>query len=129
MLFRSFMNDSSLVLTIRGRKYTPSFKFNIGNYSLEVESVQTEVDAGYEGKASIVLIEAKNTSASNTIIRQLYYPYRQWQINTTKEVLPVFFEKRVIDGENIFYIWQYAFTDSNNYDSIKLVQSGRFRII
>ena len=128
-LIRTFMNDSSLVLTIRGRKYTPSFKFNIGNYKLEVESVQTEVDAGYEGKASIVLIEAKNTSASNTIIRQLYYPYRQWQINTTKEVLLVFFEKRVIDGENIFYIWQYAFTDSNNYDSIKLVQSGRFRII
>lgn len=128
-LIRTFMNDPSLVLTIRGRKYTPSFKFNIGNYSLEVESVQTEVDAGYEGKASIVLIEAKNTSASNTIIRQLYYPYRQWQINTTKEVLPVFFEKRVIDGEKIFYIWQYAFTDSNNYDSIKLVKSGRFRII
>ena len=60
------------------------------------------MDAGYEGKSSIVLIEAKNTSASNTIIRQLYYPYRQWQINTNKEVFPVFFEKRVIDGKNIF---------------------------
>lgn len=58
-LIRTFMNDPSLVLTIRGRKYTPSFKFNVGNYCLEVESVQTEVDAGYEGKASIVLIEAK----------------------------------------------------------------------
>lgn len=92
-LIRTFMDDPSLVLTIRGRKYTPSFQFNVGDYNLEVESVQTEVDAGYEGKSSIVLIEAKNTSASNTIIRQLYYPYRQWQINTTKEVFPVFFEK------------------------------------
>ncbi len=128
-LIRTFMNDPSLVLTIRGRKYTPSFQFQIGNYSLEAESVQTEVDAGYEGKTSIVLIEAKNTSATNTIIRQLYYPYRQWKINTTKEVLPVFFEKRSINGENIFYIWQYAFTDSKDYNSIKLVKSGRFRII
>lgn len=128
-LIRTFMDDPSLVLTIRGRKYTPSFHFNIGDYSLEVESVQTEVDAGYEGRDTIVLIEAKNTSASNTIIRQLYYPYRQWQINTTKTVVPVFFEKRNIDGENIFYIWQYAFTDSNNYNSIELVKSGRFRII
>lgn len=128
-LIRTFMDDPSLVLTIRGRKYTPSFHFNVGNYNLQVESVQTEVDAGYEGKSSIVLIEAKNTSASNTIIRQLYYPYRQWQINTNKEVFPVFFEKRVIDGENIFYIWQYAFTDSEDYNSIELVKSGRFRII
>lgn len=63
------------------------------------------------------------------LIRQLYYPYRQCKINTTKEVLPLFFGKRVVDGENIFYIWQYAFTDSNNYNSIKLVKSGRFRII
>lgn len=128
-LIRTFMNDPSLVLTIRGRKYTPSFQFQIGNYSLEAESVQTEVDAGYEGKTSIVLIEAKNASATNTIIRQLYYPYRQWKINTTKEVLPVFFEKRSINGENIFYIWQYAFTDSKDYNSIKLVKSSRFRII
>lgn len=128
-LIRTFMDDPSLVLTIRGRKYTPSFQFNVGNYNLEVESVQTEVDAGYEGKSSIVLIEAKNTSASNTIIRQLYYPYRQWQINTTKEVFPVFFEKRVINGENIFYIWQYAFADSEDYNSIELVKSGRFRIV
>lgn len=128
-LIRTFMNDNSLVLTIRGRKYTPSFQFNVGNYCLEAESVQTEVDAGYEGKSSIVLIEAKNTLASNTIIRQLYYPYRQWQINTKKQVLPLFFEKRVVDGENIFYIWQYAFADSNNYNSIELIKSGRFRII
>lgn len=128
-LIRTFMDDPSLVLTIRGRKYTPSFQFNVGNYNLEVESVQTEVDAGYEGKSSIVLIEAKNTSASNTIIRQLYYPYRQWQINTTKEVFPVFSEKRVINGENIFYIWQYAFADSEDYNSIELVKSGRFRIV
>lgn len=128
-LIRTFMNDNSLVLTIRGRKYTPSFQFNVGNYCLEAESVQTEVDAGYEGKSSIVLIEAKNTSASNTIIRQLYYPYRQWQTNTKKQILPLFFEKRVVDGENIFYIWQYAFADSNNYNSIELIKSGRFRII
>ena len=128
-LIRTFMDDPSLVLTIRGRKYTPTFQFRVGDYLLETKSVQTEVDAGYEGKSSIVLIEAKNTSASNTIIRQLYYPYRQWKTNTTKDVLPVFFEKRIIGGENIFYIWQYAFTDSNDYNSIKLVKSGRFRIL
>lgn len=128
-LIRTFMQDSSLVLTIRGRKYTPKFTFNVGNQQLTSESVQTEVDAGYEGRDSIVLIEAKNTSAADTIIRQLYFPFRQWQLNTTKKVYTLFFERRFIDNETIFYIWQYEFTDLNDYNSINLVKSARFRII
>ncbi len=128
-LIRTFMNDSSLVLTIRGRKYTPKFSFNVGSTSLQVESVQTEVDAGYEGRNSVVLVEAKNTNATNTIIRQLYYPYRQWQEKTTKTVYPLFFERRFFRGEVIYHIWQYEFTNIMNYNSIRLVKSGRFRII
>lgn len=123
------MNDPSLVLTIRGRKFTPQFSFRVGLNELDTESVQTEVDAGYEGKTSIVLIEAKNVSTTNVIIRQLYYPFRQWSENTSKTVYPVFFEKRVIDGENIFYIWQFEFTDVEDYNSIRLVKSGRYRIL
>ena len=30
-LIRTFMDDESLVLTIRGRKYTPEFSFKVGN--------------------------------------------------------------------------------------------------
>lgn len=127
-LIRTFMNDPSLVLTIRGRKYTPPFSFKVGTNNLDTESVQTEVDAGYEGKTSIVLIEAKNLSATNVIIRQLYYPFRQWSKNTSKKVYPVFFEKRIINDKNIFYIWQFEFTDIENYNSIKLVKSGRYHI-
>lgn len=128
-LIRTFMDDPSLVLTIRGRKYTPVFTCRVGNNELEISSVQTEVDAGYEGRTSIVLIEAKKFSASNVIIRQLYYPFRQWTENTNKTVYPVFFEKRVIDEENIFYIWLFQFKDIEDYNSIQLVKSGRYRII
>lgn len=128
-LIRTFTQDPSLVLTIRGRKYTPQFSFRVGEHTLVTESVQTEVDAGYEGRDSIVLIEAKNSNAADTIIRQLYFPFRQWQVNTTKKVYPLFFERRFINNETIFYIWQYEFTDINDYNSIHLVKSGRFRII
>lgn len=128
-LIRTFMEDNSLVLTIRGRKYTPGFSFNIGNQSLLIESVQTEVDAGYEGRSSIVLIEAKNSNASDTIIRQLYYPFRQWSINTTKPVKTLFFEKKIIKGENIFCLWLFEFTDKDDYNSIRLIRSGRYRIL
>lgn len=123
------MIDPSLVLTIRGRKYTPQFNFKVNGFEIETESVQTEVDAGYEGRDKIVLIEAKNSSATTEIIRQLYYPFRQWSENTSKVVVPVFFEKRIVDGENLYYIWQYMFSDKNDYNSISLVKSARFRIV
>lgn len=86
-LIRTFMEDPTLVLTIRGRKYTPKFEFQVGNQKMEVSGVQTEVDAGYEGKDKIVLVEAKNSSTGNTIIRQLYYPFRQWQHYTNKKMV------------------------------------------
>ena len=128
-LIRTFMQDPSLVLTIRGRKYTPKFSFKVNGFEIETQSVQTEVDAGYEGKNQIVLIEAKNSSNTTEIIRQLYYPFRQWSENTKKKVVPVFFEKRIVDNEDIYYIWQYEFTDVNDYNSIKLVKSSRYRIV
>ena len=128
-LIRTFMNDDTLVLTIRGRKYTPSFRFHVGKQILDTVSVQTEVDAGYEGMKNIVLVEAKNSNTHNTIIRQLYYPYRQWTTCTTKSVHTLFFEKRIIGGENIFHFWLYEFSNPNDYNSIRLVRSARYRII
>lgn len=126
-LIRTFTNDTSLILTIRGRKYTPEFEFFVGKHLIKTSSVQTEVDAGYEGKEQVVLIEAKNFSASNVIIRQLYYPYRQWQERTKKKVITLFFDKDHKD--NTYSIWQFEFSDSKDYNSIKLVKSGRFKIL
>lgn len=123
-LIRTFMNDTSLVLTIRGRKYTPQFNFNVGNFLLETQSVQTEVDAGYEGRNQVVLIEAKNSTSRNTIIRQLFYPFKQWKEHTTKDVKCLFFEKQ----DNIYNIWEFIFNDENNYNSITLLRSARYII-
>jgi len=124
-LIRTFMEDPTLVLTIRGRKYTPEFKFRINKQDISVKGVQTEVDAGYEGRDKIVLIEAKNSKTKNTIIRQLYYPFRQWAEYTKKEVFLLFFEKR----KNEYLIWQYAFADKNDYDSIRLIKSKKYKIV
>jgi hypothetical protein len=123
-LIRTFMNDPTLVLTIRGRKYTPEFSFFVNKQKINVKGVQTEVDAGYEGKDQIVLVEAKNGKCSNTIIRQLYYPFRQWSEQTNKKVNLLFFEKK----KNIYYVWQYEFTDSMDYNSLKLIKSSKFLI-
>jgi len=124
-LVRTFLQDESLVLTIRGRKYTPKFSFRVGTHEITVESVQTEVDAGYEGKEQVVLVEAKNNNATNVIIRQLFYPFRQWQTHTQKPVKTLFFEKR----ENLYSLWQFVFDDIHDYNSIRLERSQCFEIV
>jgi hypothetical protein len=119
--------EKVLVLTIRGRKFTHGFSFFVNKQEIKVQTVQTEVDAGFEGKDKIVLIEAKNSKNSkttNTIIRQLFYPYKQWKIHTQKEVFLLFFEKR----KNNYFIWQYGFTNENDYNSIRLIKSEKYLI-
>ncbi|MCA9979345.1 MAG: hypothetical protein KDD89_00870 [Anaerolineales bacterium] len=128
-ILRTFVGDDSLVLTIRGRKYTPSFTMNIGSQAITVQSVQTEVDAGYEGASSVVLVEAKNNGTDNVIIRQLYYPYRQWthhmqQHKHPKLVTTIFFE-RVGDD---FCLWQFRFREPTDYNSIELIKSARYTL-
>lgn len=123
-LIRTFMNDDSLVLTIRGRKYTPEFSFYVNGFLINTKSVQTEVDGGYEGREQVVLIEAKNSKSTNTISRQLYYPYRQWKNYTNKEVKCLFFEKQ----ENIYNIWEFIFNDENDYNSPSVARSAKYYI-
>ena len=121
-LIKYFFQDDSLVLIIRGRKYTDAFDFYVNKQKIAVKSVQTEVDAGYEGIGQIVLLEAKNAQTTNLIIRQLFYPYRQWQSASKKTIRLAFFEKR----EDEYCLWEYAFKKPNNYNSIELIRSGRF---
>ncbi|MCS6861548.1 MAG: hypothetical protein NZT92_14655 [Abditibacteriales bacterium] len=124
-LIRAFLNDQTLVLTIRGRKYTPPFDFRVGRHTIRVQGVQTEVDAGYEGRDQIALVEAKNAGDTNVIIRQLFYPFRQWLQHTGKTVKTLFFEKQ----EHEYRIWHFHFRDQNDYNSIELLESKRFRIV
>lgn len=123
-LVRHFVGDDSLVLTIRGRKYTPPFSFMVGEFQIATEGMQTEVDGGYEGANQVALIEAKGGNTSNTIIRQLYYPFRQWQQHTSKPVSTLFFQR----NDDEYHLWRFGFDDPNDYNSIRLLNSARYRI-
>ena len=73
----------------------------------------------------MVLVEGKNTKVRDTIIRQLYYPYRKWGLDTGKRVIPMFFEKK---GDEYMF-WMYEFTDPEDYNSISIVKSNRYRVV
>ncbi len=124
-LIHSFTGDSSLFLTKRGRKYTPPFSFKVGAHTIETESVQIEVDAGYEGGTQNVLVEAQNNNEDNIIIRQLYYPYCQWKEHTQKDIAIVLFNK----VDDVYYLRQFKFSDPDDYNSIVQIKARRFYIL
>ena len=123
-LVQHFVSDDSLVLTIRGRKYTSAFSLVAGGFQIDIQGVQTEVDRGYEGAEQVVLVETKSGKASNTIIRHIYYPFRQWQQHTAKSVSTLFFQR--INDE--YHLWQFGFDNPDDYNSIRLLNSARYRI-
>ncbi|WP_197456876.1 type II restriction enzyme [Helicobacter himalayensis] len=124
-LIRTFLNDESLVLSIRGRKYTPEFSFDTQYYkNIKVVSVQTEVDSGFEGRDKVVLIEAKKYSNKKYHHTTTLLSAKTMEYSYSKTSNNVIFEKR--GGE--FLIWEFEFKDINNYNSICLKASAKYRI-
>lgn len=124
---QEFLDDESIQLTVRGRKRTPHFKYYVNNIEIKCEGVQTEVDAGYEGKNSLTLVEAKNSKIKNEIIRQLYFPYRKWLMDINKPIRNVFFQFE--ESTKTLSYWEYAFENDMQYDSIYLINSKKYQLI
>lgn len=127
-LIESFVGRGNLYLTIRGRKYSPQFSFQVGNSPrIETESVQVEIDAGFEGNHDILVLEGKISTPKTFNIRQLYYPYRFWRtLVSNKNIIPIFFTYSPL--EKLYNFWEYRFSDENDFTSIKLVRSASFKI-
>ena len=127
-LIEEFLGIRGLYLTIRGRQYCNSFSFMVGNVGpINVESVQMEVDAGFENLDNLVLMEAKVGNPEDFNIRQLFYPYRHWLINVkNKRFNLLFFTFNPKDDTYSF--WRYDFEDEFHYNSIKLREKSSFKI-
>ena len=124
---QQFLEDESIELTVRGRKRTPHFNYFVNDVEVKCEGVQTEVDAGYEGKNSLTLVEAKSSKIKNEIIRQLYFPYRKWLMDINKPVRNVFFQFE--EDSKILSFWEYGFEDYLKYDSIYLINSKSYQLV
>jgi len=89
-ILAEFQGEDS-VLTVRGRRRSAKFSFRLSsgqrNIEYPVDSVQIEVDGGYEGESTILLIEAKNTVSESMNIRQILYPQINFENKFSKKVL------------------------------------------
>lgn len=126
-MLRHFLGEDELALTIRGRLRCPAFEFQCRTHggsllNLQVDGVQTEVDAGLEGD-SIHLVEAKLGWRSDFHVRQLYYPLRMWSLRSPgKPVTAVF----CCYSDRLFHLWRYAFEPLEHYHGLQLVKSATY---
>lgn len=122
--------EEEATLTVLGRMSTGRFNYLINDsgrgtpYEINVNNSQLEIDSGFEGQRVFALVEAKNESVQDFLVRQLYYPYRLWKSKTTKTVVPVFMSY----SNDVFSFYVFQFEQENNYNSIKLVSSKKYRI-
>jgi hypothetical protein len=88
--------QEDVALTVMGRMSTGRFDYHINEtrggqpFALSVQNSQCEIDSGFEGPNVFAIVEAKNETVNDFLVRQLYYPYRLWERKTRKEVIPVF---------------------------------------
>lgn len=127
-VMKTKQNEPQSLLTLSGRMSSGSLQYNILNsdkklHEFTVENAQIEIDGSYENLNNILIVEAKNKIPKDFNIRQLYYPFRMYQnLNTTKEITPVFFTY----ADDIFSFHVFKFTDTMNYSSIKKVEQINF---
>ena len=116
--------------TVSGRMSSGQFDFNIRNvvrgntYPIRITNSQVEIDGGYESLNKLVLLEAKNFTSDDFLIRQLYYPYRLWQNKVNKEVIPVF----LTYSNDVFSFFIYRFNNILEYNSLELVEQRNYII-
>ncbi len=129
-IIEDFLEDDKIVSTVSGRMGSGRFSFDIessiGNatHNITVNNSQVEIDAAYEGRKSLALIEAKRDLSEDFLVRQLYYPYRVWQSRVTKTVRPVF----LVYSNGIYRLYEYQFTNPNSYSSLQLFRQKNYSI-
>lgn len=118
-------------LTVFGRMSTGSFSYRIRNSAtkthqeINVNKSQCEIDAGFEGTTAFAIIEVKNESISDFMVRQLYYPYRKWCASISKPIIPIL----MTFSSDIFTFNVFRFNVLDDYNSLELIKQRKFRIV
>ena len=127
-LLEKLCNTNNLLLTFRGRRTTPKFSFKVKNgsiNSIDIEHAQIEVDCAFETRDQIIIFEAKIGQPDSFNIRQLYYPFRTFY--GKKKIIRNFFFSLIPD-EKIYLFWEYIFDPFDEFNSLKLLNSKRYKV-
>jgi hypothetical protein len=92
-----------------------------------VDSVQIEVDAGYEGARDIVLVEAKIGRPRHLNVRQLYYPWRHFRsLVPGKTVRPLLLTYDIPTTR--YELHEYTFATTDDPGTWLVLRSAGYRL-
>lgn len=122
--------DEPVSLTVFGRMSVGKFDYFIRDIrsdrpvEIRVENSQCEIDGGFEGATLFAIVEAKNETIDDFLIRQLYYPYRLWSEKTRKDVVPML----MTFSNDVFSFYLFRFVDRMHYNSIEMIGQRKFQV-
>jgi hypothetical protein len=115
----------NLNISFGDKRTTPSFSFNVNSSSITVDRAQIEIDAVYENREEIVIVEAKIGIPDTFNIKQLYYPLRT--LYGRKKRIRNFFFCFEPDSK-LYLFWEYRFRSYQDFQSIELIKCNQFKM-
>ncbi len=95
------------------------------NQSFNVQGVQVEVDGGYEGPNSLLILEAKSSTRDTFNIRQLAYPFRHFRTVVQKPIRSVV----VLFSNGRHYFTEVVFGAGPDYYDFRIGASIAYEIV
>ena len=130
-ILKDFLEEETILNpTVSGKMSSGVFNFKINNIKnscqldVAINNARIEIDAAFEGLKSLSIIEAKCDISNDFIVRQLYFPFRAWKQRVTKLIKPIF----LVYSNGIFDLYEYAFRDVNNYNSIEIIKHQKYSL-
>ncbi len=124
-IFHDFLDEEELIQTVSGRMYSSKWDFTLNDSkSIDVHSSLMEIDGSLESENLYALIEAKNKLNDDFLIRQVYYPYREFyqRFGTKKLIRNIF----MIYNAGIYILLEYEFPEIGNMLSIKQLKKSYY---
>lgn len=128
-ILEDFLDEENVVETFNGRMGSGDFSFSVDTVSgepqtVDVHGAQIEIDGGFETADSVIIMEAKNVRYEDFLVRQLYYPFRKYHAFVNKPIRLVFSQYT----DFTYYLFEYRFSDPDNYSSIELVNKAAYSL-
>jgi hypothetical protein len=135
-ILHDFLYDGQIegVNSYNSRRTRIRLNYSIGDFQIESEKVQIEIDYTTEYKGVVTTFEGKNGLQGDFAIYQLFFPflyYRELQIqkNIPIKAINCCYVLRTSVRSGIIRLYNYTFDDVQRMDSIRLLKKREYRLI
>lgn len=111
----------------RRTKITETYR--AGADRIEATKLQVEVDATFEHRGAITVLEGKNGFPKDFSVYQLFHPFLDYQkVQGAERVECCYLLKKDDQQGSVVRLYLYSFTDADDIGSIQLVKKAQYEL-